>query len=70
MSFINTQGRRARYRLLFRDKAKGQSSWLTPGGDKRVPVCIHFKICSFDYCSCAVKREILTFEFNFFFIIV
>ena len=31
-----SQGRRARYRLLFRDKVKGQSSSLTPGGDKRV----------------------------------
>ena len=36
MGFTDSQGRRARYRLLFRDKVKGQSSWLMPGGDKRV----------------------------------
>ena len=36
MSFTNSQGRRARYRLSFRDTVKGQSSWLMPGGDKRV----------------------------------
>ena len=36
MSFTNSQGRRARYKLLFRDTVKGQSSRLTPGGDKRV----------------------------------
>ena len=34
ISFTNSQGRRARYRLLFRDKVKGQSSRLTPGGDR------------------------------------
>ena len=33
---LHSQGRRARYRLLFRDTVKGQSSRLTPGGDKRV----------------------------------
>ena len=36
MSFTNSQGRRARYGLLFRDTVKGQSSRLIPGGDKRV----------------------------------
>ena len=36
MSFTNSQGRRARYRLLFIDKVKGQTSRLIPGGDKRV----------------------------------
>ena len=36
MSFTNSQGRRARYRLFFRGKVKRQSSRLMPGGNKRV----------------------------------
>ena len=35
MNLANTQGRRARERLLFRNKMRGKSSWLMPGGDKR-----------------------------------
>ena len=35
MTLANTQGRRARERLLFRNKVREQSSWLKPGGNKR-----------------------------------
>ena len=35
MNLENTQGKRARERFLFRNKVRGKSSWLTPGGDKR-----------------------------------
>lgn len=35
--FLFIYFRRASERLLFRDKVRGQSSWLTPGGNKRVP---------------------------------
>ena len=35
MNFANTQSRRASERLLFRDKVRGKSSLLAPGGDKR-----------------------------------
>lgn len=34
--FFSLFFRRARYKLSFGDKVKGQSSQLTPGGEKRV----------------------------------
>ena len=36
MNFANMQDRKARERLLFGDKVRGQSAWRIPGGDKRV----------------------------------
>lgn len=48
MNFANTQGRRTRQRLLFRNKARGQSSWLRPGGGKSVPrVLFYSLVCGY-----------------------
>lgn len=35
--------RRARQRLLLREKARGQTSWLRQGGEKRVPTLVSLK---------------------------